>query len=133
MKKYISVIALFILMSTQAQLIVNNNTFTPIQLVQNSLVGPGVTPYNIMFNGVPGTLVRDQIAKFTTNFNPTNLGLSSGLLLSTGNAQIAIGPNNVPNRSLVTSTPTQGDVDLALLCGQTVRNVSVVELSLIHI
>ena len=127
MKKYISLIALFILMSTQAQLIVNNNTFTPIQLVQNSLVGPGVTPYNIMFNGVPGTLVRDQIAKFTTNFNPTNLGLSSGLLLSTGNAQIAIGPNNVPNRSLVTSTPTQGDVDLALLCGQTVRNVSVVE------
>ena len=127
MKKYILLLALLFLSVAQAQLIVNNTTFTPIQLVQNSLVGPGVTPYNITYNGVPGTVIRDQIAKFTTNFNPTNLGLSSGLLLATGNAQLAIGPNNIGTKSQPTATPTQGDPDLALLCGQTVRNVSVVE------
>ena len=127
MKKYILLGALLFLSVAQAQLIVNNTTFTPIQLVQNSLVGPGVTPYNIMYNGVPGTVIRDQIAKFTTNFNPTNLGLSSGLLLATGNAQLAIGPNNMGTKSQPTATPTQGDPDLALLCGQTVRNVSIVE------
>jgi gliding motility-associated-like protein len=127
MKKYILLGTLFFFVGAKAQLLVNNTTFTPVQLVQNSLVGPGVTPYNILFNGVPGTVIRDQIAKFTTNFNPTNLGLSNGLLLSTGNAQIAIGPNNVGNKSQVTTSPTIGDPDLALLCGQTVRNVSVVE------
>ncbi|MEN9323832.1 MAG: hypothetical protein RL699_1612 [Bacteroidota bacterium] len=127
MKKFILLGTLFFSLLSHAQLLVNNTSFTPVQLVQNSLVGPGVTPYNILFNGVPGTVIRDQIAKFTTNFNPTNLGLSNGLLLSTGNAQIAIGPNNVGNKSQVTATPTQGDPDLALLCGQTVRNVSVVE------
>ena len=127
MKKYFLVVFLFCFVLSQAQLLVNNTTYTPIQLVQNSLVGPGVTPYNILFNGVPGTQVRDQIAQFATNFNPTNLGLNSGLLLTTGNAQIAIGPNNVGNKTLVTATPTQGDVDLATLCGQTVRNVSIVE------
>jgi gliding motility-associated-like protein len=127
MKKYILLGILFFSLLSHAQLIVNNTSFTPIQLVQNSLVGPGVTPYNILFNGVPGTVIRDQIAKFTTNFNPTNLGLSNGLLLSTGNAQLALGPNNLGSRSQPTATPTQNDVDLALLCGQTVRNVSVVE------
>jgi gliding motility-associated-like protein len=127
MKKYFLAISLFFFFVTKAQLLVNNTTFTPNQLVQNSLVGPGVTPYNILFNGVPGTVIRDQIAKFSTNFNPTNLGLTAGLLLTTGNAQVAIGPNNSSNKTQVTATATQGDVDLALLCGQTVRNVSIVE------
>ena len=71
MKKYILLGTLFFSLLSHAQLIVNNTSFTPIQLVQNSLVGPGVTPYNILFNGVPGTVIRDQIAKFTTNYNPT--------------------------------------------------------------
>ncbi len=127
MKKYILLGTLFFFLGSNAQLLVNNTSFTPIQLVQNSLVGPGVVPYNILFNGVPGTVIRDQIAKFSTNFNPTNLGLSNGLLLSTGNAQLALGPNNLGSKSQPTATPTQGDVDLALLCGQTVRNVSIVE------
>jgi hypothetical protein len=36
-------------------------------------------------------MIRDQATHFTTNFNPTNLGISEGLLLSTGKGFYALG------------------------------------------
>ncbi|MEN9488152.1 MAG: hypothetical protein RL494_417, partial [Bacteroidota bacterium] len=129
MKKiYLSIVLLFGF-ATQAQLIIDNTTQTPAQLVQNALVGQGVIPTNIKFNGSAANalLIRDQVAKFSTNFNPTNLGLDTGLVLATGNATVALGPNNVANKSIATATPTAGDADLALLSGQAIQNVAVVE------
>lgn len=75
-----------------AQLVIDN-TQTPQQLVQNVLLGPGVTASNITFTGTPL-----QIAKFTAN--ATNLGLSSGIAMSSGECQIAIGPNNSSGNTL---------------------------------
>ena len=97
--------------------------------MQNVLVGAGVNPTNIRFNGSAANalLVRDQAAHFTTNFNPTNLGLNAGILLTTGKASVALGPNNSPSRSITTSTPTAGDPDLALLSGQTIFNVAILD------
>ncbi|WP_345291112.1 choice-of-anchor L domain-containing protein, partial [Flavobacterium hankyongi] len=128
MKKLYLLILLFFVIFAQAQLTVNN-TQTPAQLVQNVLVGNGVTPFNIKFNGstANASAIRDQVGEFVTNFNPTNLGLDRGLILSTGNAQVALGPNNSGAASLQTTTPTQNDPDLALLSGQTIRNVAIIE------
>uniref|UniRef100_UPI002869F71F choice-of-anchor L domain-containing protein n=1 Tax=Flavobacterium sp. TaxID=239 RepID=UPI002869F71F len=129
MKNKVLILFLFLGSAVNAQLIVNNTAKTPAQLVQNVLVGNGVVPTNIKFNrsSAQATAIRDQAAEFSTNFNATNLGLDAGILLTTGQATIANEPNNAGNRSLTTTTVTQGDVDLALLSGQAINNVSILE------
>jgi len=62
-----------------------NGSLTPQQLVQNILVGGGVNVTNVQYTGPNGC-----IGSFT-NGQTTNLGLASGILLSTG------GIANVPN------------------------------------
>ena len=119
---------LFFSCFAQAQLIIDNS-LTPAQLVQNVLVGQGVVPLNIKFNRslAAATATRDQAAKFSTNFNPTGLGLDAGILLTTGQSTVAFGPNGVGNSSLATAIPVTGDVDLATLTGQPIQSVSIVE------
>ncbi len=119
---------LFFSCFAKAQLIIDN-TLTPAQLVQNVLVGQGVVPFNIQFNrSFPAaTAVRDQAAKFSTNFNPTGLGLDEGILLTTGQSSAAIGPNTQAGLQVPTSIPVTGDVDLAILAGQPIGSVSIVE------
>ncbi|RXR34018.1 hypothetical protein EQG68_03005, partial [Flavobacterium piscinae] len=116
-----------------AQLFVNNTTFTPAQLVQDVLLGGGVTVSNITFNGsaVNATVARDQAGYFTTGVTPTNLGINSGIILSTGNAQLALGPNNQNNASQVTATPSAGDADLASLANGGIQNTSILEFDFI--
>ena len=124
-------IFLFLLYSgiLQAQLSINNTLLTPSQLVQNVLVGQGVTPLNIKFNGtfVDALAVKDQVGKFTTNFNPTNLGLNEGVIMTTGKAIGALGPNSVGNFTNPSVTPVEGDADLALLSGKTIRTKAILE------
>ena len=120
--------------TTQAQLIVSNTVETPAQLVQNVLVDVSVSPTNIKFNGSAATanLVRDQASHFTTNFNPTNLGVDAGVLLTTGKGQAALGPNNSGNFTLPPAFPVAGDPDLAILAaGNTVQNAAVLEFDFI--
>jgi hypothetical protein len=87
-----SLLFVFIFISgLKAQLIVTN-TSTPAQLVQNNLVGPGVTVSNVTFNGAPANTVNPQIGLFDgTN---TTLGMAEGILMTSGNVNAAVGPNN---------------------------------------
>lgn len=88
-----------------AQLVITNGQ-TPQQLVQNVLLGPGVTASNITFTGTPL-----QIAAFTAN--ATNLGLASGIAMSTGECSVGIGPNNNSGNTLpVGGCGGAGDADL---------------------
>jgi|GEM_PF-1144810 len=130
MKNITFCILMFCGLVTHAQLIVTNTVETPSQLVQNVLVDASVNPTNITFNGTAANanLVRDQAAHFTTNFNPTNLGLNEGIILASGKAQVALGPNNSGNLSIPTANPVPGDPDLAILAaGNTVQNAAVLE------
>ena len=77
------------------------------KLVRNVLVGQGITVRNIIYRGDTGA-----IAIFDgTN---SNLGLDSGVLISTGKAIDAIGPNNLQVSS---SNNKGGDVDLNTIAG----------------
>ena len=91
MKRY-SLIGLALLGSSamQAQLVVNN-TLTPTQLVQDVLLGTGVTISNVSYNGVldPQTPIIGS-GSFTET--GTNLGLPAGVVLSSGMADAAAGP-----------------------------------------
>ncbi len=60
----------------------------PATMVQNILVGSGVTISNVTYTGHP-----DAIGSFTTGANATNLGFSEGIILATGYVNTAMGPN----------------------------------------
>ena len=139
MKKLYLLTFLLFGLTIQAQLTIDNTTQTPTQLVINELVGNGVVPTNIKFNGstANANVTRDQAAKFAINFNPTNLDFDvnspgnesniSGLILTTGNANVAIGPNNDAAAENPSLNAISGDPDLATLSTQLIRNVAVLE------
>lgn len=70
---------------------------TPNALVQNVLLGPGVTVSNISYNGSPSA-----ISEFTAA--GTNLGIASGIVMTTGttvnNGSGPHGPNNASSSGL---------------------------------
>ena len=71
-----------------AQLI-TNSTMTPQQLVQNVLVGQGVTVSNVTVTGS-----NAAIGSFTSGTTPINIGFQSGVIMASGNITNAIGPNS---------------------------------------
>ena len=93
MKKTVALLFLLLAVVTgKTQLLVDNTTFTPEQLVQNILGGPGVTISNVTLNGVPAATVSEMTGYF--DGSTTNVGLNSGVLLGTGDVQVATGPND---------------------------------------
>jgi len=91
-----ALLTLFVVPFGHGQLIVNQ-TQPPATLVQNVLLGSGVFPSNILFNGYPGNAIPPgeegtRIARF--NGSNTNVGLAGGVLLFTGDATYAVGPND---------------------------------------
>ena len=100
-----------------AQLTVSN-TMTPEQLVQNVLLGAGVTATNITFTGSPN-------AKGTFNGSGSNIGLSGGILLTTGSIFNAPGPNNALNSGTDNSLP--GDATLSNLAGTNTMDATILE------
>jgi gliding motility-associated-like protein len=77
--------------------LVTNNALNPQGLVQNILLGTGVTVSNVTYNG-SGV----AIGQFTAN--NTNLGISSGIVLTTGttlpNGDGPQGPNDQPGSGI---------------------------------
>jgi gliding motility-associated-like protein len=87
----ISLLVVFTMpLSLIAQLITSTNS-SPSGLVQNVLLGPGVTVSNIMYSGSPSA-----IGSFTAA--GTNLGINEGIVMTTGtvlnNGNGPQGPNN---------------------------------------
>lgn len=103
-------------------------TLTPQQLVQNVLLGGGVTASNITFTGNAGA-----IAKFIAT-SSTNLGIPSGVYLSTGNASTSspMGPQG-PNNSGSTGTDWSGPGDVLLdnVSGVTTFDAAILEFDFI--
>jgi len=85
-----------------------DTTGTP-QAVAQALVGPGVAISNVQYTGA-------QAATGTFSFkDPTVLGMGSGIVMSTGNANEVVGPNTSDSNS--TSWGTAGDAQLSALSG----------------
>jgi hypothetical protein len=103
---------------------------TPQQLVQNYLVGAGVTVSNVTYNGTSGNITSDQIGTFATaGVAATQLGLPGGILMTSGKANIAIGPNGSGSAGSQVAGP--GDPDLTTLCGSTTFDRAVIEFDFI--
>jgi hypothetical protein len=131
MKKILlSILLLFVGFSVHPQLTVTT-TETPQQLVINTFAGPNVTISNIKFNGTESNAlaIRDQVARFSNG--DAGIGAGQGLLLATGKAIVAAGPNNASGATNATSAPISGDSDLALIADNTIRNVCIIEFDFI--
>jgi len=101
----IGMLSLFILVYPfvlKAQL-TTSTALTPAQLVQNVLLGPGVTSSNITYTGIP-------ITRGSFNGVASNIGFASGVILSCGNIANAEGPNDDSGISGTNGFP--GDIDL---------------------
>ncbi|HYV91963.1 MAG TPA: choice-of-anchor L domain-containing protein [Chitinophagales bacterium] len=86
-----------------------------------SLVGSGVTVFNATL-----TSFGNAAGKFSqTN---TNLGLDSGVLLTSGDVIYAVGPNVGPSSGVDNFGP--GDADLDNLSGSTTHNACILEFDL---
>ncbi len=136
---YLRKISIFLIVSilgfctqSQAQLTVTSAAgMTPQQLVQNTLVGTGVTVSNVEFNGSLGSISSSQIGSFATGSTPTNLGLTDGLILSSGGVNGAIGPNiSISTTTAFTGTPIT-DPQLQALVILAVNDASVLEFDFI--
>lgn len=130
MKKNIiaAVVLTFFSMSLTAQIGVTT-TMTPSQLVQNVLLGFGVTATNVTVNGsaVNANIPQGNATFFTAG--ATSFPIGSGVLLTTGNGIAAIGPNSsgsFTNNSPATAN-VSSDVQLNAIAAGTVTNGIVLE------
>lgn len=103
---------------------------TPQQLVQNYLVGPGITVSNVTFNGTSSLISSNQIGTFETDSIATEeLDLTGGILMTCGRADIAIGPNNQGGAGA--STGGSGDPDLTTISGTATFDKALLEFDFI--
>jgi hypothetical protein len=133
MKKILLLVLIISINTIQAQLIVGNNSLTPTDYVQNYLLGSGITVTNIKFNGstTAANTIVDQIGKFSNG--TSSVGITNGIILSTGNCMVAQGPNNLSGASSAPASPITGDPDLAMLTTNTVRNTATIEFDFVPI
>lgn len=114
--------------SVKAQITVSNAQ-APNNLVQNVLLGNGVTATNITYNGsaVNAQTPQGNISFF--NATNTTFPISSGVLLTTGNATVAPGPNGAAGASNNTpATPNvSSDQDLNDISAANVTNGAILE------
>lgn len=101
---------------TRAQLIVTTPVTAQDMVAQ--LLGCGSAASNITFSSC-GTS-----AGFFNAVN-TNLGIDSGVLISSGNATLAVGPNNTGSQGTDNGCP--GNALLQALCGQNTFNAAVLD------
>jgi hypothetical protein len=134
-KKFLPFIAfLFLGMSVfYSQSILVNSAQTPTQLVNNVLLGFGVTASNITINGSPlnANTPVSNVTSFT-NSNPS-FPFNAGLLLTTGNGIGAQGPNS--QTSFTNNTPAtpnvSADPHLNAIANGNVTNGAVLEFDFI--
>lgn len=104
-----------------SQLIIGTN-LTPQQWVQNVLIGQGLTVSNVTYSGM-----SNAAGTFSGN---TNIGLLSGVLLTSGDIDNAPGPNMSSSTSTDNNSPYT-DSDLASTATGTLNDVCILEFDFI--
>lgn len=102
--------------------LVTSGNLGPTQLVENILVGQGVTVTNVNYNGSAGA-----IGSFTAN--NTSLGIEEGIILTTGTINSGpagpYGPNNRPDAGL--DNNAGGFAPLTNIVGTNTYNAAILE------
>jgi len=105
---------------------------TPQEFIQSQLVGQGVTISNATYNGSSAVITSNQIGSFTaTDVAFKELALSAGVILTSGLAINAIGPNITCGKSEITNTP--GDPDLTIIAGAQTYDGCILEFDFVPV
>jgi hypothetical protein len=127
MRHFISLLTIVTFVFSGIAQISVTNTQTPNQLVQNVLMGFGVTASNITINGNPAlaNAVQTNVSYF--NAAGTTFPINSGVLLTTGVGTVAAGPNNGGGVSLPGTPSVSTDPHLNDIAAGSVTNGVVLE------
>ena len=119
---FVTYLFLFLIATGSAQLTTTPGTPAP-SLVQNVLLGPGVTVSNIVYNGSP-----TAISQFS--YSGANLGITSGIVMTTGttynNGAGPHGPNNLSNAGVDNGAAGSGLL-AGLIGGTQTYNATILE------
>ncbi|MBI35079.1 MAG: hypothetical protein CMP67_06920 [Flavobacteriales bacterium] len=130
MLRALTFIMLFVSCALNAQL-TTDNSLPPVDLVQNILAGKGVTVSNVTYVGE-----AKAIGQF--DGSQSNIGISDGIILSTGTVldnvgstqkNGPVGPNN--KAGATTNWGAPGDSDLDNLIGETTFDAAILEFDFI--
>lgn len=131
MKRLILLSLIILPQLSWSQLVVDNTTNTPAWLVQNVLAGAGVTVSNITLNGVAATTVSNTVGSF--DGTASNIGLSDGIIMGSGNVQVAVGPNNSGSATLGGGGTPGIDPDLQAITPNQIYDEAILEFDFIPV
>ena len=94
---WVALFSLLLLASPSTGQLVTDNTITAEVALVDFLLGEGVEVSNITFSGD-----LDQIGSFDAE--NTNIDIANGVMLATGNIDVAIGPNDAAGAGSVKSS-----------------------------
>ena len=100
--------------------LVTDNTVTPEEALLDYLLGEGVEVSNITFSGD-----LNQIGSFDAN--ATNIAILDGIMLATGDIDVAIGPNDAGGAGLGGGNFGAGDPDLTALSTFNTNDAAILE------
>ncbi len=98
--------------------------------LSSQMVGEGVHLYNVRHNGVTDTISYDNIGTFQRNSFP-GLSMDKGMVLTTGNVNVAVGPNNSTNKEI--NAGGYIDTVLYLFSGENVRTCSALDFDFVSL
>lgn len=107
---------------SRAQLFIDNN-YTIDQMINGFFGNNGFTISNITYSGTPASLAFFEGSQ-------SNIGLNAGLLITSGNAELAIGPNSLPNAGAAMNVPGSSWLD-ALIPGYQTVDASIIEMDIV--
>ena len=134
LKQLLFIFVVFIsLTKLNAQITIDNTTYTPTQLVDGVLVPAtsGTTISNVVFRGVYGVSSRYQVGYFSTATTTlAQMGFSNGVVLSTGNTSdipltLGVDPRSVAQMSRNYTSCTAGEIRQGGTCPAGINDVDV--------
>lgn len=108
--------------------VVVDDARTAEELVNQILLGIGITAENVTINGLPSSTISKQFGYFEAT--ESNLGIDRGIILATGGISVAESPNDLPSAQM--SIPESDDLTVepdldVMVSPASLRNVAVLE------
>lgn len=134
MQKIYSFLFLFICVISHAQNIQVNRSYTPIQLVRDIFLGSSCIELDENSIEITGFNNSDYISYGYFEKGTSNFPLQNGILLTTGNLQNAVGPNNSIQSFAPSNWPGDSELEDALnLRRNSTHNATILEFDFISL
>ena len=104
-----------------------DNTQSPEELVQNVLLGAGITASNVLFNGSALDATTPQVNISSFDATGTTFPIGRGVILTNGATTVAPGPNDLGGDNDAAGTSIITDVDMAAITPNPLTNGAFIE------